>query len=386
MCDEMRLVRGSEVQDFLRCRLRWRKRWVDQIRPIKQDGKLFFGNLFHKFAEEYYQGFDHPLAFAKMQDLFNQSVTSRMEQVEIDELWNLATEVTNNYVDMWAEKDKGMKVIATEFTFAIPMTDEIAYTGTIDLIWWQGGKLWFKDYKTTILIDKYAKKAKMDRQISRYFWALQQLSEGNGYMKKDGKWVHVDKFFSSRMPAPHGFLYDIVKRDVPKIPEPLKKGGLSKAKNQNTTCEVYLKALEDHGLMVVGEDGNLEPPAEYTEILEHLESQEDEHGNKFFKRVPVYRQPEELESAMQEFYATAMDMLQLRKAIESGEYENLPHDPIYRNITDECGWDCSYQGLCIALMEGSHTEGLMDMFYEKIPEDELDQQHLEVGEKIEKIG
>ena len=367
-----RLVRGSEVQDFLRCRKRWKWRWVDKLAPKRQDGKLFFGNLFHKFVEEYYNsGQNQGAGFFQMQTLFHETDTSRLEQVEVDEVWNLADAVTEKYVQMWKEADKKIQVIATEFTFAIPLAEGIAYTGTIDMIYLDSdGRLWFKDYKTTNTVDKYIKKAKMDRQISRYFWALNQLAEGNGYVwiseteewKPAGEWAYQTV---GALPKPHGFIYDVVARKVPKVPEILKKGGLSKNKAQDTTYATYLKALHDNNLLM--EDGTV--PSEYEEILDHLKSQEDEYGNRFFKRIQVFRHSEELESAIQEFFAAAVEMVKLKETIENGTYEKMEYDPIYRNITDDCSWDCPFEGLCVADMDGSYTER----------NDELGQEYLYIG-------
>lgn len=379
-----RLVRGSEVQDFLRCRKRWKWRWVDKLAPKRQDGKLFFGNLFHKFVEEYYNsGQNQGAGFFQMQTLFDETDTSRMEQVEVDELWNLADAVTENYVQMWKEADKKIQVIATEFTFAIPLAEGIAYTGTIDMIYLDSdGRLWFKDYKTTNTVDKYIKKAKMDRQISRYFWALNQLTKGNGYVWYNNEWVPIEhhpiamEIIGSK---PHGFIYDVVARKVPKVPEILKKGGLSKNKAQDTTYGVYLKALHDNNLMDTETiPGRSVVPAEYEEILDHLKSQEDEYGNRFFKRIQVFRHSEELESAIQEFFAAAVEMVRLKEAIENGTYEKMEYDPIYRNITDDCSWDCPFEGLCVADMDGSYTDALLPLMYDE-RNDELGQDYLYLG-------
>jgi len=363
-----RLVRGSEVQDFLRCRKRWKHKWVDRIKPKRPDGKLFFGNLFHKFVETYYKTFDYSLAFCEMQDMFNQTDTSRMEQTELDDLWDLAVGVTEGYVKQWGEKDKNIRVIATEFTFAIPLANGIAYTGTIDKLWLdENGKLWFADYKTTSVINKYIEMAKMDRQISRYFWALKQLCNGEGYVYIDDAWwpvAYSGYWRYLRETEPHSFVYDIVLRDVPKKPKMLKEGRLSVAKNQKTTYAVYLQALIDHDIVDERELGKAwSPPEGYEDILNHLAAQETEEGNAFFRRIPVYRHPEELESAIQEFYAAASDMIELRKKLE--DINELSYDPIYRNITSDCSWDCAFHSRCLSELDGTWNDGLLDLFYEK---------------------
>ena len=386
---KQRLVRGSEVSDYLRCRRRWYHKWVMNLKPKRQDGKLFFGNLFHKFVEVYYQEINHDdpwsgmsaseKAYQSMEKMFKETNTNRMDQVELDEVWDLALNVTQNYVRMWYKQDVKMNVIATEFTFAIPLANGIVYTGTIDLIYLdEEGRLWFSDHKTTIAISKYVDKADMDRQISRYFWALQQLAEGNGYVWVGDGWIDAGSWISNHvgfMPQPHGFIYNIVLKDYPEPIEPLKKGGISVAKAQKTTYDKYLGALLERGFAVMSPDNVVIADDKYLEMLNHLKNQEDEDGNKFFRRMRVYRQPEELDAAIQEFYATAVEMVQMREKIESGEYMKMDYDPLYRNITDDCGWDCGTKGLCQSTMDGSSGSQTIAMFYEK---EESQNQFLEV--------
>jgi RecB family exonuclease len=201
----MRKIRGSEVNDFLRCRTRWDYAWQQNLKPKTPNDKLFFGTLFHKYLEEWYKNHSQAQALTAMKKLFDETDTSGMEQVVIDELWDLAFNVAENYFAQWAKDDNKMEVLATELEFAFPITKDKWYTGTIDLVVKdEYGKVWFYDHKTTASIDLYEKRADMDRQISRYWWALQQL----GY--------DVD-----------GFIYNIVVKDTPRKPELLKKGGLS---------------------------------------------------------------------------------------------------------------------------------------------------------------
>ena len=377
---KQRLVRGSEVSDYLRCRRRWYHKWVLGLTPKRQDGKLFFGSLFHKFVEVLYIKQSPSMAHAEMEDMFRATNTSRMDQVELDEVWDLAVNVTENYVKMWWEKDRKIRVIATEFTFAIPLANGIVYTGTIDLIWLdEEGRLWFADHKTTIAISKYVDKADMDRQISRYFWALQQLAAGNGYVwsHKLEKWMPASHWAEEyQVPQPHGFIYNIILKDYPEPIELLKKGGMSVAKAQKTTYDMYLQALIGYGFAVMSPDNVVIADDKYLEMLNHLKNQEDENGNKFFRRMKVYRQPEELDAAIQEFYATAHEMVQMREKIESGEYMKMDYDPLYRNITDDCGWDCGTKGLCQSTMDGSSGSQTIAMFYEK---EEPKNQFLEVN-------
>jgi len=310
----MRKIRGSEVNDFLRCRTRWDYAWQQNLKPKTPNDKLFFGTLFHRYLEEWYKNHSQAQALTAMKKLFDETDTSGMEQVVIDELWDLAFNVAENYFAQWTKDDNKMEVLATELEFAFPITKDRWYTGTIDLVVKdEYGKVWFYDHKTTASIDLYEKRADMDRQISRYWWALQQL----GY--------DVD-----------GFIYNIIVKDTPRKPELLKKGGLSQNKAQKTTHELYLKAIQEHGL----------DPNDYREMLDHLKAQ----GNRFFKRIKVTRLQPEIDASILELIEVAKDMEGAR---------------IYRNITKDCSWDCQYQSICQSSMDGSNVQYLTEQLFTK---------------------
>lgn len=371
----MDLVRGSEVGDFTRCRWRWKKAWIEKIRPIRPNGKLFFGNLFHKFSEVYYDelGNPHPDAIAHMAmlKLFEETNTDRMEQVELDELWGLACEVTTHYVEQWRNQDAEIYVLAQEMHFAIPLDERIAYAGTIDLLAKdRDNRLRIWDHKTTDTIDKYAKAAEMDRQISRYWWAVKELTKGNGFIWHEEKWCPVTKhpiFLNIAGAEVAGFIYNIILKDYPKPPKQLaptkkKPVAFSVDKRQMTSYDVYMQTLSDSGLME--EDtitGLTVAPEEYREILQALQEQETSTGNRYFQRLAVTRQQGELDSAMEEFLAQASESVSLKNAVDDPDMQDL----FYRNIQPTlCGWDCNYKALCIANMDGSNISMLQNLMYE----------------------
>ena len=309
-------IRGSEVNDFLRCRTRWDYAWQQNLKPKTPNDKLFFGTLFHKYLEEWYKNHSQAQALTAMKKLFDETDTSGMEQVVIDELWDLAFNVAENYFAKWAKDDNKMEVLATELEFSFPITKDRWYTGTIDLVLKdQHGQVWFMDHKTTSSMDSYEKRADMDRQISRYWWALQQL----GY-------------------DVHGFIYNIILKDVPEPPTVLKSGKLSQNKAQKTTYELYTNAVLQNG----------ESLSDYEEILQHLKAQETDNGNRFFRRAKVQRLPSEIDNSIIELIEVAKDMEGAR---------------IYRNITKDCSWDCSFQSICVSSMDGSNVEYLTEQLF-----------------------
>jgi len=375
----MKLVRGSEVSTYMRCRKKWKWAWIDGLSPKKKDGKLFFGTLFHKFVQTYYGNINDPeseyTAYRSMAQLYDETDTSRMEQTELDDLWELVDGVTENYVKMWGEKDSKWTVLGTEITFAIPLSSELAYCGTIDLLYLEDGRLWISDHKTSTRMEDYRDASVMDRQISRYYWAVQQLAAGKGYIlvekhtfKTDGtadvesEWMPIGEselghFIAGR--EVYGFNYNIILKDLPEVPKPLKKGGLSVDKRIKTTSDLYIQALRDHGLMLQVDEYEL-VPEEYDEIIQHLRNQEDEYGNKFFRRYPVHRQQAEIDAAIQEFFHTANESIGIREMVQDG-LEHL----VYRNITHDCSWDCPFKGMCIGTMTGDRVDDLIELFFDK---------------------
>lgn len=351
----MKLVRGSEVNDFLRCRLRWKYAWVDGYKSKKLNDKLFIGTLIHKYLEEWYateMSAESPLD--AMQKLFESTDTSSMDQLELQQMWDMAKSVTEHYDKHYSANPQDIKtVIATELQFAIPLDSEVVYTGTIDLIYLNHDDLLcFEDHKSTKELAKYEKNSDMDRQISRYWWALEQLLKGKGYILCDDQWVPCTNVSWWRdLPSEvFQFVYNILLKAVPEQPELLKKGGLSKNKSQNTTYELYLKAVEQYGL-------NRD---DYNEFLQHLA----ENGKRFFSRVTVKRNKSEIRSAMREYYNVVKDMDYVKPRLS---------ELAYRNITSDCSWDCSFRDVCHAGMDGSDVQYLLNMVFTK--EDINNEQH-----------
>jgi len=343
----MRLIRGSELQDFLRCRLRWKWAWVDNLKPKIPNDKLFFGQLGHKFLEVYYRNLNHAriktaedMAYQAMLDLYQDTDTSGMDQIQVQELWDLASKVMFNYVSHWKKEDGKIHVLATELTFGIPLNDEVAYIGTVDMIYTdEYGNLWFMDHKFTKSIEKYEKNSIMDRQISRYWWALIQLLRGNGYFLRDNQWIRARRM-TDQFPEPFGFTYNIILKDYPVPPKVLKNGGLSKDKSQKTTYDLYLQAIDEQGLCM----------DDYQDMLDYLLLQ----GERFFKRVRVHRTPQEIQASIEELAETIKDMYQPR---------------IYRNITPDCHWDCPYKDICAASMDGSNVDYLINELFKEEKDD-----------------
>lgn len=318
-------IRGSEVQDFLRCRQKWDYKWNQDLIPKKKNDKLWFGSLFHIYLENLYKLKNHEKAQQKMlQELDNNYDT----ELEMEDMEDKLRTISNNYFEKYTSDFLGMEIIGTEIQFSIPLSEKTNFTGTIDLIFKDSvGNVWFMDHKTTNSLEKYEKNAILDRQINRYWWAIEQIAQGNG---------KITNYDDIKLEKPHGFIYNIIYKDYPVEPKILKSGGLSKDKNQKTTYEMYIQAIKDNNL----------PMSEYIDVLRHLSSQ----GDRYFSRVTVHRNQNEIEATMFDVKNIVVDM-------ESAK--------VYRNITTDCQWDCQYKDLCLAEIDGSDGQWLKDELYER---------------------
>jgi hypothetical protein len=347
------ILRGSEYESFLNCRKQWYYAWVEKLQAKKPDAKLFFGTVFHKWLENYYKnGCNAIQADMETTFWFNEQNLKDMPQEEIDDMKKLFRGVRDNYVETWYKDDFQNTVIGTEITFGVLLQEDIYYTGTIDLVYLTPeGKLRFADHKTVSSISMYEEKSKMDRQISRYWWVMQKLTQGIAVIKNEaGEWVKWDRVLGLDV---DGFTYNLIGKDFPKEPKQLKPkkgetvGALSQDKSQKTTYKKYAQAIINLGL-----DHN-----DYLEMLAMLKNKPDQ----FCKRIDVIRNQNELDSAMWEFLYTAGDIHDVKLIVT--ENPQMSEQVCYRNIGTHCQNMCQFKSLCQTTIEGGHVAMVKNLGY-----------------------
>ena len=371
----LRLVRGSEVGTFLQDRWSWKRRWVDHLVKKTPDGKLFFGTLFHKYLELYYQLESN--VDEKVHDWIQDQDLSGMDQVQYQELIELFHKVADHYMTTYAPVDS-FDIVATELRFAIPLFEEdplnllegaldFAYEGTLDLLYLEQGRLKFMDHKTVSSVERYVNNSILDRQISRYWWALTALCQGYGYVwneqrvlnattgeeTKTGQWIPVQETYLwdqlNQFNGPDEFAYNIIRKDAPKKPERLKSGkGLSKNKSQNTTYALYKQAIVDNQL----------PESEYLDVLQHFEDQ----GDKFLRRITVTRNEAECQAAMDDFVKVCREIMSIRHELEVDPV--TAESRLYYNITWDTPTFNSYFPLIQAEIKGENVDMVKALLYE----------------------
>ena len=341
----------TERQEFKECRRRWDLASLSRqgLEPKRPATALWFGTLIHYGLEMYYatRDTDQPVM---PWNAFTEAAAKSVAEIEASQrgLWDeqkaefqekidLGTEMLRNYVD-WAsvadyKADSGFsKVICTEREFAIPIQDpqgnparftdgggqvwELWLVGRFDMVVQDyEGRYWLLDHKTSkdrldpeILI--------LDDQMTVYLWAAQQ--------------IFGEKF--------EGALYNVLRKKLPTVPKLVYQGKqLSKAKNIDTTYEVYMAEIEKHGF----------DPEDYKNILEHLQNK----PNTFFQREKVRRNQHEIAIAGIMLYMEGIDML------------NDPY--IYPNPTWDCRWKCDFKDLCKAINRNDDVEWMKNAMFQK---------------------
>lgn len=355
----------TEREEFKECRRRWDFSSLSRqgLEPNKPAIALWFGTGIHKCLETLYNyrieqvtqeeedpfesmEAEHMVVAVAWQAWYDDEI-ERLEKSQ-GKLWaeqkdqfeqtkELGLGMLHGYVDWSSVKDNvegtGFKeVLFTEREFEIPVPGpdglpyrfldargnpwEIWLVGRLDMLvrdW--DGKLWVMDHKTSATrLDE--EKLVLDDQMTVYMWAVQQIL---------------------KEPVA-GCYYNVLRKKLPSVPAVLASGkGLSKAKNIDTTYDVYYHTILDKGF----------DPEDYAEILDHLSNK----GNDFFQRAKVHRNQHELAMAGRMLLLEAIDML---------------NDPfIYPNQTWTCHTFCDFRPLCVAMNRNDDVDYIKKSMYRK---------------------
>lgn len=218
---------------------------------------------------------------------------------------------------VWANYERtyandGWKYEATEEEVITELDKGLVYKGHLDKRVVTKDRRWIVDHKTHKNIP--TEEARFaDYQILLYIWCYNQ-----GVPKAD---------------RAGGIIWDYLRTKPPTEPEPLKKGGLSVAQNQDTDYDTYVAALKKFKL----------DPKPYAAFLDSLKKRS---STKFFLRVPLPEPSMEMTSQVVEDFKTT--------AIAMRDAKSFP-----RHMDRRCSY-CEYYRLCM-----SELRGLDSKFIEK---------------------
>lgn len=269
----------SQIRTWKECRQKWYYKYVEGLKPTGRIKKVEIGKYGHHLLESFYKGKNLEEASQEYWDEQTKDMLQE-EYEEFEEVRELAESITERYLDYY-DVENEWEIIAVEEKFKVNIPTHRGYKsqnylrGIIDLVVRDSsGEIWLVDHKyTSIDLLKYEDNLVLDEQSNYYLWALSQLLESKGVA---------------------GIIFNLLRTKEPTVPRVLKAGGLSKAKNIDTTYDVYLQAILDNEL----------EPEDYTDILEDIKDKD----RLFFKRHKVYRTSEEIDHIGEELYNMTKDM------------------------------------------------------------------------------
>ncbi len=309
-----RVLTYSSTSAFKACRRKYQYAYVDQIKPKEEPRPLRFGSVFHTALEMYYRGETPGAILDKIDELFSKVEIDPLNtelQMEVEQDRELVKTIYGRYIQHYACEN--IQPILLESQGEVPILNP--KTGRPSRNWTfrfkvdgvvqdSNGFYWIIEHKTASQINtQYIKSLTMDTQCVAYIDAIRRT------FPLDIK----------------GVIYNVVLKDAPKPPALLKKGGLSIAKNQNTTAELFRDAIIENGL----------DEADYAEHLEWLEANQKQF---FYREWLVF--PEELiQEWRQEIWQIAQDVREAEK--KKAWYKNTAQCTKYGI--------CQYFDICTAI-------------------------------------
>jgi len=333
----------SQLACYKACPKKWYYRFLRMLEPIGTKRSLELGSYVHHLLDAFYNPTGTGQAFCtdeSLQAVAESRYSGMLEASEkyfLDKTKDLFEEETEKYADMRIEAEAIVTryieknaddlskywILATEKEFSIPIYSPAGkrtrdkLMGKFDMIVRdEFDTVWFFEHKTTgDSVDNRFETIELEEQLNNYILVASCMYEDFG-----------------------GGILNVIRKKAPRLPEPLKKGGLSRAKDIDTTYELYMEALQQYGY----------DPAEYTEILSILK----EKGDRFFGRKVVSRKPQQILETRNEIFYT----VQAIKA-QTKLYNKTKDDAVFYRTPNFMCKNCQYCNLCILDSKKGDVEG-----------------------------
>lgn len=262
----------SDINNFLNCRRAWDLTSTNrQSLRHKTTPKMFFvvGSAVHAAIEGQANGEDPLHSFEayvsrereERKLAYREEVGSTPWQSEMesfDESVDLARSLVGQYFCHYSVEnpleDLGLKYVATEVPFSIPLREGVNFVGTFDGV--------ATDIASESFFYLVENKTAARKPAMHDFWRRNQPI---GYT-----WA----FRTLTGHTPAGILYNGILKRVISSPKVLKSGKLSVDKSASVTTKTFLEAINRGG----------HEPTQYLEYLEFLQERETNGDDRFFHR------------------------------------------------------------------------------------------------------
>jgi len=306
-------ISHSKLKTFRRCHKEYDYKYNRNLRRKWKPKPLYIGSVLHLCIEYWVKG-EKPWKAAieeyrdKLKKLFVE------ERVEYEQYLDECESIFNGYIRMYSQSP--LEYEYTELMIEVPIPDlkDFSIITIIDGIVKEDKRRYIMEHKNMSKIPDETNRMS-DVQTAIYWWVLPLA----GY------------------PIPHGTIWDYLRTKPQAVPEVLKKGGLTKRKNIDTTWHTYKQAILDNGL----------DPKDYEDMREVLQGKDE----LFYRRVKVPFSQYMVDQLVLELKQTAMVM------------SKLGHIVTDRNMTRDCP-RCGYFNLCQAELRGHDTDYIIEKEYE----------------------
>lgn len=343
----------SDLQTFLTCREKW-----DLSSPNRQSLRhratprmyLTQGTALHhaiEAQEKSSAGYSSLGPLGAAEDFLKQERLGKVEQIrretgfepwgtemaDWDEKADLTLKVAKQYFDHYGYDnplaDQGMEYLATEVPFKIDISELVGIPGAFFVGTWDG--IAKDEYDNLWLVENKSYTMKPDlKDLMVHF-------QTTGYAVA---WEML-----TGMPLV-GALYNGVAKKLIAVPRRLKDGSLSSDKRQQTTYDLFTKAMKADGLSI--------HHPKYQDLLGKLKGIQDQGDDRFFYREKMYYNETQIANWTREFGDVVHEM------------DSNPR--IYRTVSFKgCGpqgADCWWQDVCFAKHTGQDVDLTISQRYE----------------------
>ncbi len=331
----------SEINSYLRCRRAWdltsssRQSLRHKITP-----KIFFviGSAVHEAIDAQASGGDPLAAFEayvtkerEERIAFYYETTkhqpSESEMKEFEDSVDLSRGMVNQYFNFYGWENPlesmGLKYVATEVPFSIPLENGMNFVGTFDGIVTDIAteSIYYLIENKTAAKKPNVEGVQFSNQFVGYNWAFREITG---------------------QPLA-GTIYNLMVKRLIKSPKVLKSGELSQDKNAGVTMQTFLSALQSGG----------RDPVKYLDYMEYLEDRERNGDDRFFFRdIFTYTNVQ-----LDNWYSTTLYPI-------SNEIEDIDDSPrsVYPNYTSCDG--CLVKDLCRATDLNEDVDAIKQLRYE----------------------
>lgn len=330
----------SRVKTWRDCHQKHYYRYVERLEKIVPTLALKRGEIYHAMLEAYLKGD----SWEKVLDGYSKEYDKLSEEEKkiLGDLPHTLEKIMRGYIKLYGNDGLKYPVVEEEFNCAIFMPSDleainkfltslgqdtltdIRFVGKIDAIA-QNDKTWIVEHKTVSKIPDESMRL-YDFQTVLYTYAIETDSKFENF-------------------KPDGILWDYIRTKIPTVPEVLKKGGLSKAKNIDTDYDTYYEAIISHD----------ENPVDYADILNKLK----EKGNTFYRRNYVLLASANMRRVLlDDFRRTILEI------IINGDTDKI------KNLDRFCN-TCPYEEICQAELSGLDVDFIKSKNYKKVEKEEI---------------